>query len=346
MFQELLQRAEADERNQRATNASGSQVVRHYNTAYSQRNRNKHSKEASAAERNSHGGSLQNLYQVNDHTANRKARKKTTSASSVSARQREGGSLPSCNIVPIDKITFEKPSKNPNKMDPSHIQAAHALSTIKPEYTTIDLSNAEPEETQYLIEDDSLSHLHNNDVEMTDLSEEGVSTGNSDLDLQPRINYTSSYSMKIGVDSRKPVSTDVDASVVISVLEQRKETTGLETTPWRLATNNYNVHNLIGGQGDVVVGGTTRGRSSIKDPTAPIGMLIPHLYAEHRISSLKESIGDKVRIIFFTTLFKDFSTSLFQKTIIITAMNFLIVQKEKIDVLRFNSRILGLLLGF
>ncbi|XP_044737946.1 probable serine/threonine-protein kinase DDB_G0282963 isoform X1 [Chrysoperla carnea] len=257
LFMELLQRAEADERNQRATNASGSQVVRHYNTAYSQRNRNKHSKETSAAERNSHGGSLQNLYQVNDHTTNRKARKKS---SSVSARQREGGSLPSCNIVPldkIDKITFEKPSK----METSHVQAAHALSTKKSEYTAIDIYNAEPEETQSLIANDVLNNYHENDVEMKDLSIEN-DTSINELDViqtqisrNNNIHYTTRASLEI-LDSRKSNNSLVDNikdySSAYKEIDQRKITNGFETTPIQLSSNYNAVKSVMtDGQTDI-----------------------------------------------------------------------------------------------
>lgn len=200
---------------------------------------------------------MQNLYQVNDHTTNRKARKKS---SSVSARQREGGSLPSCNIVPldkIDKITFEKPSK----METSHIQAAHALSTKKSEYTAIDIYNAEPEETQSLIANDVLNNYHENDVEMTDLSIENDKSINeldviqTQISRNNNIHYTTRASLEI-LDSRKSNNSLVDNikdySSAYKEIDQRKITNGFETTPIQLSSNYNAVKSVMtDGQTDI-----------------------------------------------------------------------------------------------
>lgn len=84
-IQNLLSKAEDDERNVRATIAGGSELVRYINPT-AKRNRKRQTN--SVSENRTHGGSLNNLAKEELYeTASNSTRPKK----SVSARQREGG---------------------------------------------------------------------------------------------------------------------------------------------------------------------------------------------------------------------------------------------------------------
>lgn len=99
LFKDLLLEAEENERNARAASAGGSELVRYCNPSAKRHGRTRRSETSccsSISENVTHGGSLNNLAKeelygiVSSHT-NRPPKK------SVSARQREGGSLP-CDV--------------------------------------------------------------------------------------------------------------------------------------------------------------------------------------------------------------------------------------------------------
>ncbi|XP_008201602.2 uncharacterized protein LOC103315223 isoform X2 [Tribolium castaneum] len=91
LFNHLLNEAEEDERNARAARAGGSELVRYCNPS-AKRNSRHRKKPSSISENMMHGGSLDNLAKEElFETSKHRTRK------SVSARQREGGSLP-CNV--------------------------------------------------------------------------------------------------------------------------------------------------------------------------------------------------------------------------------------------------------
>lgn len=98
LFKDLLLEAEENERNARAASAGGSELVRYCNPSAKRHGRNRRGEAAagcsSISENVTHGGSLNNLakeelYEAISH-ANRQRK-------TVSARQREGGSLP-CDV--------------------------------------------------------------------------------------------------------------------------------------------------------------------------------------------------------------------------------------------------------
>ncbi|GJQ78099.1 hypothetical protein Trydic_g2437 [Trypoxylus dichotomus] len=109
LFNNLLTEAEDDLRNARATSASGPQLARYYNQSASKRHRNRRQAN-SISENLTHGGSLNNLAKEELYEAaiHLQKPKKT-----VSARQREGGSLP-CNVnvgASYDRQFFEEARK-------------------------------------------------------------------------------------------------------------------------------------------------------------------------------------------------------------------------------------------
>lgn len=83
--QNLLDKAEEDNRKARATSASGSELVRYYNTTVSHRTRHRR-EPSSVSESLTHGGSLNNLAKEELYEAARLHKPKT-----VSSRQRQGG---------------------------------------------------------------------------------------------------------------------------------------------------------------------------------------------------------------------------------------------------------------
>ncbi|XP_063926642.1 uncharacterized protein LOC135140150 isoform X2 [Zophobas morio] len=91
LFNHLLNEAEEDERNARAARAGGSELVRYCNPS-AKRNSRHRKKPSSISENMMHGGSLDNLAKEELFETSKHRTKK-----SVSARQREGGSLP-CNV--------------------------------------------------------------------------------------------------------------------------------------------------------------------------------------------------------------------------------------------------------
>lgn len=132
----LLQKEEDKLRTERATSASGSEQVRYYNTTATRRHRHKR-QPSSISENLSHGGSLNNLAKEELYeAANQLQKPKKT----VSARQREGGSLP-CNVnIPgsyYDRTFFEEERRKKEKQ--------------KAEYTVIDM------ESESLLEHDALN---------------------------------------------------------------------------------------------------------------------------------------------------------------------------------------------
>lgn len=91
LFKELLDEAEESERNARATSAGGSEQVRYCNTTAKHRSKHRR-KPSSISENVMHGGSLDNLAKEELFNAVCHPYKPKRT---VSARQREGGSLPS-----------------------------------------------------------------------------------------------------------------------------------------------------------------------------------------------------------------------------------------------------------
>lgn len=96
LFKDLLLEAEENERNARAASAGGSELVRYCNPSAKRHGRNRRSETSckSISENVTHGGSLNNLakeelYEIVSQVNRQKK--------SVSARQREGGSLP-CDV--------------------------------------------------------------------------------------------------------------------------------------------------------------------------------------------------------------------------------------------------------
>lgn len=165
-LQNLLTQAEDDLRNQRATSASGSELVRHYNTTATRRNRHKR-QPSSISENLTHGGSLNNLAkeELYESVSHLQRPKKT-----VSARQREGGSLP-CNV------------NIPGLYDRQQVfeEAYKKKESEKKEYTVIDMGEQSP-----LLEHDALNQTFSEDMELDDVP---VTTA-------PK-NYTTSASLQI-----------------------------------------------------------------------------------------------------------------------------------------------------
>lgn len=125
-------------RTARATSASGSEQVRYHNTTATRRNRHKRQPN-SVSENLSHGGSLNNLAKQELYEAANPLQKPKKT---VSARQREGGSLP-CNVnVPgsYDRQFFEEARRKKEKQ--------------KAEYTAIDM------ESESLLEHDALNQTY------------------------------------------------------------------------------------------------------------------------------------------------------------------------------------------
>lgn len=148
LFKDLLLEAEENERNARAASAGGSELVRYCNPSAKRHGRNRRSETSSGGSCNSisenvtHGGSLNNLakeelYEIVSH-ANRQKK-------SVSARQREGGSLP-CNVnvgvSGLDRSFLEEAVKR-NKQTVQNKKQR--------EYTAIDM------EGESLLEHDTLN---------------------------------------------------------------------------------------------------------------------------------------------------------------------------------------------
>lgn len=99
LFKDLLLEAEENERNARAASAGGSELVRYCNPSAKRHGRNRRSETSnggcsSISENVTHGGSLNNLTKEELYeTVSHSNRQRKT----VSARQREGGSLP-CDV--------------------------------------------------------------------------------------------------------------------------------------------------------------------------------------------------------------------------------------------------------
>lgn len=157
LFKDLLLEAEENERNARAASAGGSELVRYCNPSAKRRHGRNRRSETSAggsgssiAENLTHGGSLNNLaqeelYDIVSSTHNSVRQKK-----SVSARQREGGSLPcdvNVGVVVSGSFLEEAAAKRNNNINNS----INSNNKKKREYTTIDM------ESESLLQHDTLN---------------------------------------------------------------------------------------------------------------------------------------------------------------------------------------------
>ncbi|XP_018328656.1 putative uncharacterized protein DDB_G0277255 isoform X2 [Agrilus planipennis] len=194
LFQNLLAKAEEDDRKARATSASGSELVRHYNRSATRRNRHcKDQNNYSIAENVAHGGSLNNL--AKDELYNATINPLYRPPKTVSARQRQGGSLP-CNVNAGLTPTFFEETR---KMKESNQQQL--------EYTAIDM------ESESLLEHDSLNQ---------DYAEQ-------EMEMQPKFSrqYTSRATIEIAPKTSCGVlnsSSNVDDAVMVSALERCEKT--------------------------------------------------------------------------------------------------------------------------
>ncbi|XP_017778902.1 PREDICTED: uncharacterized protein LOC108564383 [Nicrophorus vespilloides] len=137
LFQILLSDAEDELRKSTAQSASGSENARYYSTTANQRNqRNKKNKSNSISENCTAGGSLNNLAKEELYQKNLQKYKKT-----VSARQKEGGSLPS---------NVNAGARTCDKQFLEELQTRKSTRKIQEEYTIIDM------ESTCLLENDSL----------------------------------------------------------------------------------------------------------------------------------------------------------------------------------------------
>lgn len=155
LFKDLLLEAEENERNARAASAGGSELVRYCNPSAKRHGRNRRSETStgggggcsSISENVTHGGSLNNLakeelYEIVSH-ANRQ--KKT-----VSARQREGGSLPcdvNVGVGGLDRSFLEEAAAKRNKQQ---------LQQQKNKKQQREFTAIEMEEGESLLENDTL----------------------------------------------------------------------------------------------------------------------------------------------------------------------------------------------
>lgn len=167
LFQNLLEKAEEDDRKARATSASGKESVRYYNTTAKHRTRRRREPN-SISENLTHGGSLNNLAEEDLYAPASHLHRLTKP---VSTRQRQGGSLP-CNVNAgltsfYDKQFFEEMTRK-------------KLEDKKVEDTTIEM------ESESLLEHDSLNQDYNE----------------SEIEIQTRIprvptKFTSRYNLDI-----------------------------------------------------------------------------------------------------------------------------------------------------
>ncbi|KAB0791504.1 hypothetical protein PPYR_03304 [Photinus pyralis] len=183
LFQNLLEKAEEDDRKARATSASGKESVRYYNTTAKHRTRRRR-QPTSVSENLTHGGSLNNLAEENLYAPTSHLHRLTKN---VSTRQRQGGSLP-CNVNAgvtsfYDKQFFEE-------------MARKKTEDKKAEYTAIEM------ESESLLEHDSLNQEYNEPE--TDVRIPRVTT-----------KYTSRFNLDICGGS-----ANVDDSLTVSALER------------------------------------------------------------------------------------------------------------------------------
>ncbi|KAF5284192.1 hypothetical protein FQR65_LT00192 [Abscondita terminalis] len=189
LFQNLLEKAEEDDRKARATSASGKESVRYYNTTAKHRTRRR--KEPNSISENlTHGGSLNNLAEEDLYAPASHLHRLTKP---VSTRQRQGGSLP-CNVNAglatfYDKQFFEE-------------MAQKKVEDKKVEHTTIEM------ESESLLEHDSLNQ---------DYSE-------SEMEIPTRIprvptKFTSRYNLDI-CGGGAGNCANVDDAITISTLER------------------------------------------------------------------------------------------------------------------------------
>ncbi|XP_056638058.1 dentin sialophosphoprotein-like isoform X1 [Diorhabda sublineata] len=175
LFKDLLNQAEETERIARATSAGGSEEARHYNPSAARRHHGRHGagadgsggggqhggrrhhdrhrKPTSISENMMHGGSLDNLakeelFLESTHCLVNKMKK-------VSARQREGGSLP-CDV----NASVITPSNLPFIKEAKKSQAA----VKDKEYTAIDIESSE---SQRLLDHDVLAQNYQESQEIT-----------------------------------------------------------------------------------------------------------------------------------------------------------------------------------
>lgn len=173
LFKELLSQAEESERNARAASAGGSEQVRYCNTSAK---RSKHRRKPNSISENvMHGGSLDNLakedlFEVVHHLSKPKR--------TVSARQREGGSLPS-NVNAGSLSSY----------DPHFLEEALQKRTVRgggsPEPMEVDM------ETANLLEHDSVAENY----------EKGASAeGRDNTNHQSAPKFTTKASLQVNVD--------------------------------------------------------------------------------------------------------------------------------------------------
>lgn len=186
LFQNLLEKAEEDDRKARATSASGKESVRYYNTTAKHRTRRRR-QPTSVSENLTHGGSLNNLAEEDLYAPTSHLHRLTKT---VSTRQRQGGSLP-CNVNAgvtsfYDKQFFEE-------------MARKKTEDKKAEYTAIEM------ESESLLEHDSL------DQEYAEQPEVEVQT------RIPRV--TTKYTSRFNLDICGGTA-NVDDSLTVSALER------------------------------------------------------------------------------------------------------------------------------
>lgn len=134
LFNNLLNKAEESERSARATSASGSELVRHCNTSARRRCRSRRSATSSSsiAENVTHGGSLNNLAKDELYSEPASHPKRKT----VSARPREGGSLP-CDVnvgTTLDRTFLEEARRDKKGSE-------YAAANVESESTLVHFKN-------------------------------------------------------------------------------------------------------------------------------------------------------------------------------------------------------------
>ncbi|CAH0549441.1 unnamed protein product [Brassicogethes aeneus] len=220
LFKNLLSKAVEDERKNRATSAGGSELVRYYNTTAARRHGGRHGRRkpsASVSENVMHGGSLDNLAKEELYEAERRHRTRRN----VSARMREGGSLP-CNVnssmAPAQGYQFLEEARRSKK---------------DKEFTAIDM------ESVSLLENDSLAQNYQTEAPAHE-SAQALGTGapapgvGSALVELPK-KYTTKASLQV---------SNVDDPIQLSDLDgnSEKKNYDLDTIQSNVLHSKYSVY--------------------------------------------------------------------------------------------------------
>ncbi|CAG9861063.1 unnamed protein product [Phyllotreta striolata] len=225
LFKDLLNQAEESERIARATNAGGSEVARHYNTSAARRHHGRqggggggggrhhgrHRKPSSISENMMHGGSLDNL--AKEELFLESPHYLVNKMKTVSARQREGGSLPcdvNSSVIPAHDYQFLEEAKRNKAMKDKKSSATENESSL---------------ESQRLLDHDSLAENYQETQEIT---------------IVPR--YTSTATLQISAHPVAPAAA-VDDPIPLdldSVVERKPYDADLIST--KVLQTKYNVY--------------------------------------------------------------------------------------------------------